>query len=177
MIFSIFTFRGGNINFQKAAMDIEAGYKIWSYRVDAVHKDATQAVKDLIETNAALSQNEDDEDEGADNDEGAKDDKKRRKRKLQEVVYNDDKKISDKKLTEIKNPYLAVKAAKLDSATDISELKLSNASVDGLTSGIHPNEDSNLIPVEEETADEIPCEWVDDLLGEISNIATVSFVY
>ena len=40
----------------------------------------------------------------------------------------------------MKNPYLAVRAAKLDSATDISELKLSNASVDGLTSGIHPNE-------------------------------------
>ena len=67
-----FAFRGGNINFQKAAMDIEAGYKIWSYRVDAVHKDATQAVKDLIETNAALSQNEDEEEDGADNEEGAK---------------------------------------------------------------------------------------------------------
>ena len=64
--------RGGNINFQKAAMDIEAGYKIWSYRVDAVHKDATQAVKDLIETNAALSQNEDEEEDGADNEEGGK---------------------------------------------------------------------------------------------------------
>ena len=72
-------------------MDVEAGFKIWSYRVDAVHKDCTQAVKDLIETNAALSQGEDDDeinDEEGDQAGGAKDEKKmRRKRKMQQVFF------------------------------------------------------------------------------------------
>ena len=86
-----------------------------------------------------------DEDD-ADGEQG-KDEKKRRKRKLQSVVYDDAAKISDKKLIEVKNPYLAIRAAKLDSATDISELKLSTSGVDALSAGIHPNDDANLIPV------------------------------
>ena len=176
-------------------MDVEAGFKIWSYRVDAVHKDCTQAVKDLIETNAALSQvkqpfrlnwylmiklkDEDAIDEDDAEGEQGKDEKKRRKRKLQSVVYDEPGKISDKKLIEVKNPYLAIRAAKLDSATDISELKLSTSGVDGLSAGIHPNDDAHLIPTkhDEPTDNEFTCEWIEDILDDFADVTKVKYIF
>ena len=114
-----------------------------------------------------------DEDD-ADGEQG-KDEKKRRKRKLQSVVYDDAAKISDKKLIEVKNPYLAIRAAKLDSATDISELKLSTSGVDALSAGIHPNDDANLIPVIHDgpTDNELTCDWIGDILDDFADLTKV----
>ena len=115
------------INFQNAAVEIEAGTKIWSYKVDAMYKDATQAVKDLIDSKAQIDAEDPDDEEDAEDgsQEGGKEKKKKRK-KLQEVTWKDEEsqRITSKgNRPEKKNPYLQIKAAKLDSATDISALR------------------------------------------------------
>ena len=117
------------INFQSAAVEIEAGTKIWSYKVDAMYKDATQAVKDLIDSKAQMdAEDPDDEEDGAEDgtQEGGKKGEKKKRKKLQEVTWKDEEsqKITSKgNRPEKKNPYLQIKAAKLDSATDISALR------------------------------------------------------
>lgn len=41
-----FAYRSGDkVDFQMAAAAIDGATKIWSYKVDAMHKEATQAVK------------------------------------------------------------------------------------------------------------------------------------
>ena len=116
------------INFQSAAVEIEAGTKIWSYKVDAMYKDATQAVKDLIDSKAQIDAEDPDDEEDAEDgsQEGGKKGEKKKRKKLQEVTWKDEEsqKITSKgNRPEKKNPYLQIKAAKLDSATDISALR------------------------------------------------------
>ena len=94
-----------------------------------MYKDATQAVKDLIDSKAQMdAEDPDDEEDGAEDgtQEGGKKGEKKKRKKLQEVTWKDEEsqKITSKgNRPEKKNPYLQIKAAKLDSATDISALR------------------------------------------------------
>ena len=96
------------------------------------------------------------------------------------MVYEDGTKISDKKLIEVKNPYLAIRAAKLDSATDIAELKLSTTGVDGDTGGVHPNEDAPLIARPYDDADDDEKEndeWLDLLRDDFDALTKVNLTF
>ena len=81
------------VDFQKAALDIEAGQKIISCKIDALHKETTASVKDLIQKSTAIN-DEDcdtaDDDDGEDPQTGKKG---KRKKKLGEVI-SDISKIS-----------------------------------------------------------------------------------
>ena len=71
-----------------------------------------------------------------------KNQKTRKRRKLADVIYKDAKQITNKKWTETKDPYQQEVASKLDSATDISKLRLSTQQLECLDEmSIIPNED------------------------------------
>ena len=81
-----------------------------------------------------------DDDENVDSED--KNQKSRKRRKLAEVIYKDGKQITNKKWAETKDPYQQEVASKLDSATDISKLRLSTQQLECLEQmSIIPNED------------------------------------
>ena len=52
---SIFLFRDGEkVDFQMAASAIDGATKIWGYKVDAMHREATQAVKGSLQISSSV---------------------------------------------------------------------------------------------------------------------------
>jgi hypothetical protein len=140
-LFDKYNRKNQKIDFQRAALDIDAGQKIISCMIDGLHKETTQAAKDLMQKNNEVN-DEEDQNEAEDGESG---NKKKKKRKKGEVIATDISKISEFKLKEKKDPYLFVRATKLDSATGLPDLKCSISDICCDSAGIAPNEETKVI--------------------------------
>jgi len=109
--------------------------------------------------------------------EAKKEERKRRRKekKLQEVTWKDEEsqRITSKgNRPEKKNPYLQIKAAKLDSATDISALRQTTSQSILKTAGTQPNEDSFKLQGSQRDSEEVEedqftgGQWLEEALFE-----------
>ena len=73
--------------------------------------------------------------------------KTKKRKKFAEVIFKNAHQITNKKWMETKNPYQQELASKLDSATDISKLRLSRQPLETNVLAIAPNEDMKFLKV------------------------------
>jgi len=131
------------VDFAEAATALDGATKIWCYKVDAIYTEACQITKDLVDAKETEA-DPNDSNSGDSQDISSK--KKQTKKKRLKLLYEDPAPITNKKVDQLKDPYALEVASKLDSATDISKLRMENQQLETTNDlKLVPNESSSRI--------------------------------